>query len=69
MRAQRGSNKGGIFAVFLIAGLYFLNLGTGFMKLPVSFDKINQIVFVVGGALLIIGGFKFLSSKKYMPGY
>jgi hypothetical protein len=69
MRMQRGSNNSGIFAIFLIVGLYLINWGTGFMKLPVSFDKVNQIIFVIGGALLVIGGFKFLSSKKYMPGY
>lgn len=63
---QRGSNKTGVFIIFLIVGLYFLNYSLGFVNLPESFDKINKIVFLIGGGLLIIGGFKFLTARRYM---
>lgn len=66
MREQRGSNKTGVFVIFLIFGLYFLNYSLGFVNLPESFDKINKIVFLIGGGLLIIGGLKFLTARRYM---
>jgi hypothetical protein len=69
MRTQRGSNKTGIFLIFLIFGLYFLNYSLNFIALPSNFEQVNKILVLIGGGLLILGGFKFLSSRRYMPGY
>ena len=51
-------NKGRMFffIIYLIFGLYFLNVPFGFIDLP----AINDLVIFVGGALLIIGAFRSL---------
>lgn len=46
-----------LFIVSLIAGLYFLNLGFNFVTLPESFSSVSKWMNIVGGILLIIGGF------------
>ena len=49
---------GGIlFYVNLIAGLYFLNLGFNFFLIPESLASLSKWMNVVGGILLILGGF------------
>jgi hypothetical protein len=49
---------GGIlFFVNLIAGLYFLNLGFNFIALPESLASLSKWMNVIGGILLILGGF------------
>jgi cytochrome c biogenesis protein CcdA len=49
---------GGIlFFASLIVGLYFLNLGFNFITIPETFSSMNKWMNVIGGILLIIGGF------------
>lgn len=53
-----------IFFIFLIAGLYFLNLFFNFITLPESFNEINRFMNLIGGIMIIIGGFYLLKSTK-----
>jgi uncharacterized membrane protein len=49
---------GGIlFIVNLIAGLYFLNLGFNFFAIPESLSMLDKWMNIIGGVLLIVGGF------------
>jgi len=55
------------FALSLIIGLYFLNLG--FNKLiPLYFitDPVNNIILIIGGILIIVGGFVFMRRSSSM---
>jgi len=65
MVAGRRSGSG-MFLLFLVVGLYLINTW-GFLKLPAMFDAITKWVIIIGGVLLVIGGFKFLSSGKRYP--
>ena len=52
------------FIVFLIFGLYLLNKFFNLVNLSV-FASLDRWVFLIGGALLIIGGFYFWKEKRY----
>lgn len=55
------------FLIFLVFGLYFLNLVFNFVVLPeilMTNKMYNQAINFIAGALMIIGGIKFLFSKK-----
>jgi hypothetical protein len=58
----------GIFLVFLLAGLYFLNASLNFFTLPATLTSsvsYNKILFFIAGVLILIGGLKFLMTKRY----
>ena len=58
----------GIFLVFLVVGLYFLNASLKFFPIPavlVANVFYNQVLYFVAGVLILIGGFKFLFPKRY----
>ena len=52
------------FIVYLIFGLYFINFGIDFIKLPEVMDKINNWIFIVGGVLIILGGINFFRASR-----
>jgi hypothetical protein len=59
---KRGQYKKNSFGIFwfllnLIIGLYFLNLGLKFVELTFISDSIKNVIMIIGGALIIIGGF------------
>jgi len=45
------------FFLNLIIGLYFLNSGLGLIALSFITNPINNIIMIIGGALIIINGF------------
>ncbi len=54
------------FVIYLVFGLYFLNSGIGFVNLPGFFQEIDKWIIVVGGILIIIGGFNhFRVNRRY----
>ncbi len=55
------------FIVYLIVGLYFINSFFSIITLPLlpSFDY-DKWVKLIGGALIIFAGIKFLTQKR-MP--
>jgi len=54
------------FLLNLIFGLYFLNLGLKFVTLSFISDSINNILMIIGGALLIICGFMSMRKSSSM---
>jgi threonine/homoserine/homoserine lactone efflux protein len=65
--APRRGGSGLIFLVFLLVGLYFLNLAFHFITIPTALTNspfYNNILNFITGALLIIGGFKFLFNRR-----
>jgi hypothetical protein len=58
----------GVFFIFLIVGLYFLNASLKFFTIPVALTSnamYNQVLFFIAGVLILIGGFKFLLQRRY----
>ena len=53
-----------IFIIYLIVGLYLLNAPFDFVTIPKFIKGIESWVLFVGGVLVIIGGLKFLLSKR-----
>jgi hypothetical protein len=54
----------GAFIVYLIFGLYFLNLGFNLVTIPIS-ASITSVIAIISGILLIIGGIKFMRRNMY----
>ncbi len=54
-----------IALIYLILGVYSLNIGFSFIKLPDFFNSIDKWIIVAGGILLILGAIFFLNSVKY----
>jgi hypothetical protein len=56
---------GGLFfIIYLLLGLYFLNFGLNFVKIPEAFSKINNWIIFAGGVLLIFGAIRFLMTRR-----
>jgi len=63
MKTRSGTNL--LPIVYLIFGIYFLNYGFQFMKLPEFVLGINQWIIALGGVILLIA---FLRSILYSKG-
>ena len=49
----------GLFILYLVIGIYLLNMGIGLINLPGSLASIlNKWVLIVGGLLIVFAGFK-----------
>lgn len=53
-----------IFIVYLIFGLYFINLFLGAVNLGEFFNGIEKEISLIGGILLVLGSFFFLQANK-----
>ncbi len=53
-----------IFVVYLVFGLYFINLFGNFVGLGDFFTDIEKWINLFGGILLILGGLFFLKANK-----
>ena len=53
------------FLIYLVLGLYFINFGFSFMKVPTFFTSIDKWIICAGGILLIIGGINSLRMNRY----
>jgi hypothetical protein len=59
------ANGGGLFfIIYLILGLYLLNAGLGFVKMPAAILGIEKWIFVACAILLFFGAIKFLTSRR-----
>jgi hypothetical protein len=54
----------GVFIVYLIFGLYFLNLGFNLVTISPS-ASISSVISIICGILLVIGGIKFLRRNMH----
>ena len=52
------------FLVYLVFGLYFLNLSLGFVALPEILTKIDKWIILIGAVLIIIGAINYLRVSK-----
>jgi cytochrome c biogenesis protein CcdA len=53
-----------IFFVYLLFGVYFVNLALGFVALPEFLTNLNKWITLLGGALILLGGFNFLRARR-----
>jgi hypothetical protein len=65
MIRRRGGGTTLLFLICLILGLYFINFGFNFIKIPVFFLTIDKWIIFAGGVLLIISGINFLRNRRY----
>lgn len=63
-RSSSGIGKIIILAVYVIFGLYFINTKFLFLKIPEAITALNEWILVVGGVLILLGGFNYLRSSK-----
>jgi len=50
--------------LYVILGLYFINLAFEVIVLPASIALMNKWIFAVSGVLLLLGAYFFSKSKK-----
>jgi hypothetical protein len=67
MVMRRGNGRAFWFFVYLIFGLYLLNVALNFISLPTSanFITINKWIIFVGGGLLIFSAIRHLLTRRY----
>lgn len=53
-----------IFFIFLLVGLYTINSSFNFINLPKFITDLDNWISLVGGILIIIGGFVYLKISK-----
>ncbi|MCX6751107.1 MAG: hypothetical protein NTZ83_06635 [Candidatus Pacearchaeota archaeon] len=53
------------FILYALLGLYFINFGIQFVKIPAAISGIEKWIIFVGGVLLIFGAFRFLGANRY----
>ena len=52
------------FLVYVVFGLYFVNSGFGFITFPEFVSGLDKWIILIGGVLIIIGGFNYLRAGK-----
>jgi hypothetical protein len=62
---RRGGGRGLLFFIYLIFGLYFINFGLNFIKIPETFATVNKWVVFIGGALLIFSAIRHLVTRRH----
>ena len=58
-----------LFFIYALFGLYFINISVKIVKIPESFAGLNSAISVIGGILLIVGGFYLINAGKRRFGY
>jgi len=53
-----------IFFLYLVWGLYLLNLSLSFVKMPKFMESIESWIFLIAGILLLIGGVISLAMNR-----
>jgi len=61
----RGGGVLVFFILYVILGLYLINIGINFIDVPQFLLSIEKWVLFVGGILLIFGGINFLRVNRY----
>jgi len=51
------------FIIYLIFGIYFLNMGFNLVPIQIP-NSVSTVLLIIGGALLIIGGIKFIGRNS-----
>ena len=53
-----------ILFIYVIFGLYFINLGFNLIKLPEFIANFSKWINFVAGILIILGGINFFKNKR-----
>ena len=53
-----------VFLLFVIVGLYLINIQLAFVKIPELIKQYNGWIIFVGGVLSIFGGINYLKVSK-----
>lgn len=61
----RGGGRALWFFIYLIFGLYLLNVALNFIKIPAGFATISKWIIFAGGGLLIFSAVRHLVSRRY----
>jgi uncharacterized sodium:solute symporter family permease YidK len=66
-RGQYRKNNFGMIWFFLnlIVGLYLILKGLTFITFSFITDSINNIIIIIAGALVIIGGFMYMRNSSF----
>jgi len=67
-RGQYRKNSFGMiwFVLNLIVGLYLILKGLTFITFSFITDSMNNIIIIIAGALVIIGGFMYMRNSSSM---
>ena len=61
----RGGGALIFFILYLVLGLYLINVAINFINIPEFFLKIDKWIIFLGGVFLIFGGINFLRVNRY----
>ncbi len=53
----------GLFFIFLVIGLYLINMGFNFVKIPEQIVFLNKWILLAAGVAIVFVGFSFLKEK------
>jgi len=59
-------NRTLLLFVYLIFALYFINSALSFVTMPGFIDSIDRWITLVGGILILFGGFSYYKSSRMM---
>ena len=65
MVVRRGNYRGLWFFIYALFGVYLLNIGLEFVKIPDSFATASKWIIFVGGGLLIFSAIRSLLTRRY----
>ena len=50
--------------IYLVFGLYLINLKFTFVKIPDAITALNEWIFAIAGVLIILGGINYLRASS-----
>ncbi|MDO8508686.1 MAG: hypothetical protein Q7S27_03305 [Nanoarchaeota archaeon] len=56
-----------IALLYLILGIYLINIPFKFLEIPTLFSQIEQWIFLACGVLLLMGAFLYYNQNKNQP--
>lgn len=59
------NNKNIWFVIYLVFALYFVNSALNFLAMPQIIQDIDRWITLVGGVLILVGGFNLLRASRY----
>ncbi|MEA3414130.1 MAG: hypothetical protein U9Q99_01230, partial [Nanoarchaeota archaeon] len=66
VKRSKGNKKNNLiyFLVYIILGLYLINMMFPFFEVPEFFMKFHNFFIFLGGILLLISAIRFLNSRR-----
>ena len=60
------AKKTWLFVIYLIVGLYIINMGFGFIPMPEKILFLDKWILLIAGVLVIFSGFRFLKEIPFV---